>query len=75
MKSMFCCRICNFNCTPFMPWGQDGHTPSYAICPNCGAEFGYEDASEAGIENYRKKHLIAPFENDGMNFWKKQRGQ
>ena len=75
MKSMFCCRICNFNGTPFMPWGQDGHTPSYAICPNCGAEFGYEDASEAGIENYRKKHLIAPFENDGMNFWKKQRGQ
>ena len=58
-----------------MPWGQDGHTPSYAICPNCGAEFGYEDASEAGIENYRKKHLIAAFENDGMNFWKKQRGQ
>ena len=22
MKSMFCCRICNFNCTPFMPWGK-----------------------------------------------------
>lgn len=72
MKSLFCCRVCNFNCSPFMPWGQDGDTPSYGVCPNCNAEFGYEDASEAGISNYRKKHLIAPSGNDGEDFWIKK---
>jgi hypothetical protein len=57
-----------------MPWGDDGQTPSYEICPNCNAEFGYEDASENGIANYRIKHLLAPSLNDEKAHWKKKRG-
>lgn len=71
MKNIFRCRICNFNCYPFMPWGQDGLTPSYEICPNCGAEFGYEDANEIGISAYRRRHLVEPSNNDQKDFWSK----
>lgn len=64
MKNIYRCRICNYDCHPFAPWGEDGLTPSYSICPNCNAEFGYEDSTEIGINNYRKKNLITPIAND-----------
>ncbi|GAA1113748.1 hypothetical protein [Kitasatospora arboriphila] len=37
----------------FDPWGSDGLTPSFAICGCCFIEFGYEDASNAGIMTAR----------------------
>lgn len=27
------------------PWGERRATPSFEICPYCGTEFGYEDAT------------------------------
>ncbi|MDR6891034.1 MULTISPECIES: hypothetical protein [Variovorax] len=36
------CRVCGFDCFPFLPWGEDGNTPSYALFQNCNVEFGYE---------------------------------
>ena len=58
MKDTFTkCRVCGFDCSPFFPWGVAGTTPSYSICPNCGVEFGYEDATLTGIQRYREKHL------------------
>lgn len=53
------CRVCGFDCAPLLPWGEDGLSPSYCICQKCGVEFGYEDASEAGIIKYREKHGIS----------------
>lgn len=49
------CKVCDFDCSPFFPWGEDGLTPSYSICPQCGVEFGYEDTSEAGIKYQLEK--------------------
>lgn len=57
-----CCRVCGFDCDPFYPWGLDGKTPSYSICPKCGVEFGYEDSSEKGIQNYKEKMKFLPQE-------------
>jgi hypothetical protein len=71
MKNIFRCRICNFDCYPFAPWGADGLNPSYSICPNCNAEFGYEDSSDAGIKNYREMHLTEPKNNEKQDYWTK----
>ena len=38
----FYCRICGYR-LGFEPWGDDGKTPTYEICPCCGVEFGNED--------------------------------
>ncbi len=50
------CRVCGYvNETP--PWGEDGETPSFEICPCCGVEFGYEDATPQAVRAYRTKWL------------------
>jgi hypothetical protein len=42
------CRVCGLaQETP--PWGPGGHQPTFEICPCCGAEFGYDDATRAGV--------------------------
>lgn len=42
------CRVCGLrHDTP--PWGYDGHSPSFEICPCCGTEFGYDDTTRAGV--------------------------
>lgn len=48
------CRVCGLlQSEP--PWGEDGKDPSYEICDCCGVEFGYEDATPAGVVRARKK--------------------
>jgi hypothetical protein len=37
----------------FEPWGPDGLTPSFAICPCCFIEFGHEDATDTGVATAR----------------------
>ena len=50
------CRVCGFlNEDP--PWGQNGNTPSFEICPCCGVEFGYEDSTLESVRRYREKWL------------------
>jgi hypothetical protein len=51
------CKVCDFDCSPLLPWGQDGKSPSYSICPECGVEFGYEDASAVGVKKFREEYL------------------
>lgn len=46
------CRVCGF-LYDSPPWGDDGLTPSFEICPSCGVEFGYEDATPAAVRKYR----------------------
>lgn len=47
------CRICGLY-SEDKPWGEDGHCPTYDICPCCGCEFGYEDYTVESAINYRK---------------------
>lgn len=50
------CRVCGlFNEDP--PWGDDGESPSYDICPCCGVEFGYEDYTVESTKKYRAKWI------------------
>jgi rubredoxin len=46
------CRVCGFYIEG-KPWGDDGKTPSYEICPCCGVEFGNEDYTVESIKKYR----------------------
>ncbi len=51
------CRVCGFFFSESLPWGDDGCSPSFDICPCCGVEFGYEDATPVGVIRYRDKWL------------------
>ena len=50
----YSCRVCGYR-LGFKPWGEDGKTPPYEICPCCGAEFGNDDYTVASTRDYRKK--------------------
>lgn len=52
------CRVCGFE-SDDPPWGLDGLTPTFEICPACGVEYGYEDATPVGVRRYREKWLAA----------------
>lgn len=52
----FYCRVCGLY-LGYQPWGEDGKTPSYEICPCCGVEFGYEDDSKSSIQAYREQWI------------------
>lgn len=60
------CRVCGFE-SPFLPWGADGKSPSWEICPCCGTEFGYEDCS---VQSARKKR--AEWVKNGMKWFKER---
>jgi hypothetical protein len=51
-----CCRICGFR-PDTSPWGPDGRTPSFEICPSCGVEYGYEDSTPTAVSRYRREWL------------------
>jgi len=56
MKKEHYCRICGLYIED-LPWGEDGNTPSYEICPCCGVEFGHEDYTILSAKEYRIKWL------------------
>lgn len=48
------CRVCGYGLgTP--PWGDDGKSPTWDICPCCGTEFGYEDCTPASAKRKREE--------------------
>lgn len=53
------CRVCGL-LQKDPPWGQDDKTPDFEICDCCGTEFGYEDATPAGVVRKRKAWLTDP---------------
>lgn len=55
-NSLIYCRICG-SCEGYMPWGEDGQTPSFEICPCCSVQFGYEDMNISGILKYRSEWI------------------
>lgn len=50
------CRVCGYELS-FSPWGEDGMSPSYEICPCCGAEFGCDDYTPESTMAYRDKWI------------------
>lgn len=50
------CRICGLF-QEEQPWGKDGESPTYNICPCCGVEFGNEDYTIKSVHEYRKLWL------------------
>lgn len=50
------CRVCGFDLLE-PPWGEDGHSPTFNICPCCGAEFGYHDCTEIAVQIHREKWM------------------
>lgn len=52
------CRVCGYLAeTP--PWGEDGKSPTYEICPCCGVEYGYEDSTIIAAKNYRQDWIAS----------------
>jgi hypothetical protein len=47
------CRACGFDQAPQLPWGEDGNSPAYLICPCCGAESGLDEVTAADAAAYR----------------------
>ena len=53
----FNCDVCGYSRLSQPPWGDDGKTPTYDICPCCGVEFGYEDCTQKSKDSFREKWL------------------
>ncbi len=50
------CRVCGFE--PIAPpWGEDERTPTFEMCPCCGVEYGYEEATQHAARQWRRRWL------------------
>jgi hypothetical protein len=49
----YACHICGL-LQDELPWGEDGKTSSFNICDCCGCEFGYNDATDVALKQYRE---------------------
>lgn len=52
MNERFICKVCGL-IQDDPPWGIDGKSPTFNYCDCCGVEFGYGDANEKAVENWR----------------------
>lgn len=52
------CPVCGLPLN-FAPWGEDGKSPTYEICPCCGVEWGNEDYTLDSLQAYRHKWLAS----------------
>ncbi len=50
------CRVCGL-LQDEPPWGDDGKSPNFVICPCCGTEFGYEDCSPDAARRARAEWI------------------
>jgi len=50
------CRVCGY-LLDSPPWGDDGASPTFDICPCCGVEFGYQDCLVKAAKKYRKEWI------------------
>ncbi|AZP22775.1 hypothetical protein EJC51_46085 [Streptomyces aquilus] len=57
-SDLYRCRVCGLE-QDDPPWGEDGLVPTFEICVCCGSEFGYEDATLAGVLRKRAAWLAA----------------
>lgn len=50
------CKVCGLRMED-PPWGDDGKSPNYEICPCCGVEFGYQDYTVESTANFRRRWI------------------
>ena len=67
-KQKYICPICGYDGLDESAYDEEFNLePSFEICPNCNCEFGFDlergGATTDGItiEEYRRKHLKAPW--------------
>ena len=53
------CFACGWDLGDYAPWGPDGTTPEYGICPSCGCEFGNDDHSGVSLAWFRSRWIAA----------------
>lgn len=64
------CRVCGYYDKELLPWGEDGETPTFEICPCCNVEFGYEDVQLSSIKSYREKWMNSDKFNSDEKYFK-----
>ncbi len=50
------CRVCGYR-SDEAPWGDDGRSPSFDLCPCCGVEWGYQDLVATAAEQFQARWL------------------
>lgn len=53
----FKCPVCGFPALEEPAWDPETGSPSFNICPCCGCEFGYDDATPQARERYRQQWI------------------
>lgn len=53
----YICPTCGYPNLERPAWNPDNGVPSFDICPSCGCEFGYDDATLKAREKYREKWI------------------
>ncbi len=57
MVQSYKCPTCGFPELEEPAWDPNTGVPSFDICPCCGCEFGYDDATPEARERYRKQWI------------------
>ena len=65
-ENAYMCPVCGFAALDEPPYDEHGY-PTYTICPSCGTEFGYDDATTTHAQLRRK------WIDGGMCWWSKTR--
>ena len=50
----YICPVCGYPELDQPAWDPNTGSPSFDICPSCGCEFGYHDATLEAKERYRR---------------------
>jgi hypothetical protein len=66
-EQSYACPVCGFHDLAEPPYDELG-CPTYAICPCCGTEFGYDDATA------KHRELRARWVSNGMPWWSRHTG-
>jgi hypothetical protein len=61
----YTCPVCGYPDLEEPAWNISTGNPSFEICPCCGCEFGYEDATSIGKKRYLQKWV-----RSGTNWFK-----
>lgn len=64
----YICPVCGYSELDEPPYDLETNAPSFNICPCCGCEYGYDDATPQAKTNYRKKWIA-----QGANWFKPDR--
>ncbi|BCG59454.1 hypothetical protein [Paenibacillus sp. URB8-2] len=53
----YICHVCGYPELNEPPWGINGESSSFNICPCCGFEYGYDDCQLEAYEKNKQKWI------------------